>query len=115
MIRHGACPAGAGRRLEKDQDERDCAAQPPRHQTDPSLGGLGAGSSLYLWGDDEPAAAAVHQEPPAVPVEVASAVAGTVSERIEAVGTTLADQAVDVVPLTSGRIVEIGFAPGQVA
>ena len=33
-------------------------------------------------------------------------------ERIEAVGSTLARQAVDIVPLTSGRVAEIAFDPG---
>ena len=34
-------------------------------------------------------------------------------ERIEAVGTTLARQAVDIVALTSGRVAEIAFSAGR--
>lgn len=77
------------------------------------LGALGGGVALYALSRDEPAAAAVRQVAPAVPVQVATAVDGTISERIEAVGTTLARQAVDIVSLTSGRIAELRFAPGE--
>ncbi|MGH6920949.1 MAG: efflux RND transporter periplasmic adaptor subunit, partial [Geminicoccaceae bacterium] len=36
-----------------------------------------------------------------------------IRERIEAVGSTLARQAVDIVALSSGRVAEIAFTPGQ--
>jgi membrane fusion protein (multidrug efflux system) len=48
-----------------------------------------------------------------VGVEVAIAKKGPVRHQVEAVGSTLAHQAVDVVSLVSGRVVEIGFTPGQ--
>lgn len=60
-----------------------------------------------------PGAAADRGGPQAVPVEVADATLGEVAERVEAVGSTLARQAVDVVPLTSGRVASIEFRPGQ--
>jgi membrane fusion protein (multidrug efflux system) len=75
---------------------------------------LGAGGFLYHRSQaDGEAAAAVGRGPAAVPVAIAPAEAGTLRERIEAVGTTLARQAVDIVPLTSGRIAEIAFSPGE--
>jgi membrane fusion protein, multidrug efflux system len=74
---------------------------------------LGTGGFLYHRSQAEgEAEAAVGRGPNTVPVEVAAAVAGTMRERIEAVGTTLARQAVDIVPLTSGRVAEIAFTPG---
>jgi membrane fusion protein, multidrug efflux system len=74
---------------------------------------LGAGGFLYHRSQAEgEAEAAVGRGPNAVPVELAAAEAGTMRERIEAVGTTLARQAVDIVPLTSGRVAEIAFSPG---
>jgi membrane fusion protein, multidrug efflux system len=75
---------------------------------------LGAGGFLYHRSQaDGEAAAAVRRGPDAVPVEIAAAEAGTLRERIEAVGTTLARQAVDIVSLSSGRIAEIAFSPGE--
>jgi membrane fusion protein, multidrug efflux system len=75
---------------------------------------LGAGGFLYHRSQAEgEAEAAVGRGPGAVPVEIAAAEAGTLRERIEAVGTTLARQAVDIVALTSGRIAEIAFSPGE--
>jgi membrane fusion protein, multidrug efflux system len=75
--------------------------------------GLGAGGFLYHRSlTDGEAAAAVGRGSSAVPVEIEAAEAGTVRARIEAVGSTLARQAVDIVPLTSGRVVEIAFEPG---
>ncbi|HEX6143246.1 MAG TPA: efflux RND transporter periplasmic adaptor subunit [Geminicoccaceae bacterium] len=59
------------------------------------------------------AEAAVGGAARSVPVEVVRAEAGTVRERVEAVGTTLARQAVDIVPLTSGRLAALPFAPGE--
>jgi membrane fusion protein, multidrug efflux system len=75
--------------------------------------GLGAGGFLYHRSQaDGEAVAAVGRGPGEVPVAIVAARAGTLRERIEAVGTTLARQAVDIVPLTSGRIAEIAFSPG---
>jgi membrane fusion protein, multidrug efflux system len=75
---------------------------------------LGTSGFLYhrLQTDGE-AAAAVGRGPDVIPVELGAAEAGTIRERIEAVGTTLARQAVDIVALTSGRIAEIAFRPGE--
>ena len=72
---------------------------------------LVAGALLYDY-RSEPEAA-VQPGPDAVPVELARAQEGIVREHIEAVGTTLARQAVDVVSLASGRVVEIAFRPGE--
>ena len=47
-----------------------------------------------------------------VPVDLAGVARKTVERRVEAVGTTLAAQAVAVVPQASGRIVEMDFTPG---
>jgi membrane fusion protein, multidrug efflux system len=78
------------------------------------MAGLGAGGFLYHRSQAEgEAAAAVARGPDAVPVEITAAEAGTLRERIEAVGTTLARQAVDIVSLSSGRIAEIAFSPGE--
>jgi membrane fusion protein, multidrug efflux system len=78
------------------------------------MAALGAGGFAYhrLQTEGE-AEAAVGRGPDAIPVELAAAEAGTMRERIEAVGTTLASQAVDIVALTSGRIAEIAFRPGE--
>ena len=46
-------------------------------------------------------------------VEVDTVKKGTVRDRIEAVGTTLAIKAVNIVPLVSGRVEEINFIPGE--
>ena len=59
------------------------------------------------------AVAAVGRGPDAVPVEIATAAAGTMRDRIEAVGTTLARQAVDIVALSAGRVAEIDLQPGR--
>jgi membrane fusion protein, multidrug efflux system len=67
----------------------------------------------YQSAPEAGAEAAVGRGPEAVPVEITRAEAGTMRERIEAVGTTLARQAVDIVPLTSGRLVAIELRPGQ--
>jgi membrane fusion protein (multidrug efflux system) len=75
---------------------------------------LGAGGFFYHQSrPDGEAEAAVGREPDAVPVKIAAVEAGTLRERIEAVGSTLARQAVDIVPLTSGRIAVIAFSPGD--
>jgi membrane fusion protein, multidrug efflux system len=74
---------------------------------------LGAGGFVYHRSQtDGEAEAAVGRGPNAVPVELAVAEAGTMRERIEAVGSTLARQAVDIVALTSGRVAELAFSPG---
>ena len=78
------------------------------------MAALAAGGFFYHQSQaDGEAEAAVERGPDAVPVEIAAAEAGTLLERIEAVGTTLARQAVDIVPLTSGRVAEIAFRPGE--
>jgi len=46
-------------------------------------------------------------------VEMAAAEVRTLSETIEAVGTTRARQSIEIVPEASGRIEDINFAPGQ--
>jgi membrane fusion protein, multidrug efflux system len=75
---------------------------------------IAAGSFWHFQNASESVAeAAVRRGPAAVPVEVWPAEAGTVRERIEAVGTTLARQAVDIVALTSGRVIEFAISPGQ--
>jgi membrane fusion protein, multidrug efflux system len=74
---------------------------------------LGAGGFVYHRSQAEgEAAAAVGRGSSAVPVQLVAAEAGTMRERIEAVGSTLARQAVDIVPLTSGRVTEIAVDPG---
>jgi membrane fusion protein (multidrug efflux system) len=75
---------------------------------------VGGGAVTYHQQQiDGEAAAAVRRGASAVPVEVTSAELGTIRERIEAVGSTLARQAVDIVALSSGRVAEIAFRPGQ--
>ena len=75
---------------------------------------LAGGVLWHYWSEPESGAeAAVGRGPSAIPVRLARAEAGTVRERVEAVGSTLARQAVDIVPLTSGRIVELRFRPGE--
>ena len=46
-------------------------------------------------------------------VEVTRAELHTIRSRIEAVGSTKALQAIDIVPLSSGQVVSISFEPGQ--
>ncbi|MDP2621534.1 MAG: efflux RND transporter periplasmic adaptor subunit [Hyphomicrobiales bacterium] len=48
-----------------------------------------------------------------VPVELAKAELRSLERTVEAVGTTRARQAVEIVPLTSGRVVQIAFEPSQ--
>jgi membrane fusion protein (multidrug efflux system) len=75
---------------------------------------IGGGALTYhRYQTDGEAAAAVRRGSSAVPVEVVPAEAGTIRERIEAVGSSLARQAVDIVALSSGRVAEINFAPGE--
>jgi membrane fusion protein (multidrug efflux system) len=75
---------------------------------------VGGGAVTYhQYRIDGEAAAAVRRGAAAIPVEVTPAELGTIRERIEAVGSTLARQSVDIVALSSGRIAEIGFTPGE--
>ncbi len=75
---------------------------------------IGGGAVTYhRYQTDGEAEAAVHRGSSAVPVEVVAAEAGTIRERIEAVGSSLARQAVDIVALSSGRVAEINFTPGE--
>jgi membrane fusion protein (multidrug efflux system) len=75
---------------------------------------VAAGGFLYYRNMLEGGAeAALRRGPRAVLVEVAEVEAGVVRERIEAVGSTLARQAVDIVSLAAGRVLEIAFTPGQ--
>ena len=48
-----------------------------------------------------------------VAVEVAQAAERRLPRTVEAVGTTRARQSIEVVPLASGRVIEIAFTPGQ--
>jgi membrane fusion protein (multidrug efflux system) len=50
---------------------------------------------------------------PAVAVETAAAETRDLSSTVEAVGTSLARQSIEMVALASGRVREIGFEPGQ--
>ena len=75
---------------------------------------VGGGAVTYHRSQlDGEAAAAVNRGPSAIPVEVTAAESGMIRERIEAVGSTLARQAVDIVALSSGRVAEIAFTPGE--
>jgi membrane fusion protein (multidrug efflux system) len=48
-----------------------------------------------------------------VPVETVVVQAKRLADRVEAVGTTRARRAIDIVPLASGRLEELGFVPGS--
>lgn len=48
-----------------------------------------------------------------VPVEVGTAELRLLRRTVEAVGTTRARQSVEIVPLASGRVIEIAFEPGR--
>jgi len=77
----------------------------------------GAGGAYVFYDHLVAESAGSEGGPPAgrsVGVEVAAARLDLVRDRAEAVGTTLANQAIEIVPLASGRIVEILFEPGQV-
>jgi membrane fusion protein, multidrug efflux system len=50
---------------------------------------------------------------PAAAVETAAAEVRDLSSSVEAVGTSLARQSIEMVALASGRVKEIGFEPGQ--
>jgi membrane fusion protein (multidrug efflux system) len=51
--------------------------------------------------------------PAAIPVVLGTAELRETTRRVEAVGTTFSRRAIQVVALTSGRIVEVAFEPGQ--
>ena len=79
------------------------------------LAGLGVGGYEGYRRYVAPAetAAAAQSGPGEVTVEVARARTVTMRETVEAVGTTRASQSVEIVPLASGRIVELAIRPGQ--
>jgi membrane fusion protein (multidrug efflux system) len=78
------------------------------------LAALGGGVLFHYRSTPESGAeAAVQQGAQAILVELAEARHDVLRRRIEAVGTTLARQAVDIVPLTSGRVASIEFEPGE--
>jgi membrane fusion protein (multidrug efflux system) len=74
---------------------------------------IGGGAVTYHRYQADGEAAAAVRGARAIAVEVATAESGTVRERIEAVGSSLARQAVDIVALSSGRVAEIHFTPGE--
>ena len=47
------------------------------------------------------------------PVETEAVSPRRIEDRIEAVGTTLARRAIEIVPMAAGRVVEISFKPGE--
>lgn len=80
------------------------------------LGLVGAGFVAYEHFVEGQAATSDGQTPSAVagaPVRLSTATLGHSERRVEAVGSTNALRAVDIVPLASGRIVELTFEPGQ--
>ncbi|GEO80760.1 efflux RND transporter periplasmic adaptor subunit [Pararhodospirillum oryzae] len=73
------------------------------------------GGAIAAWrtlGPAGPAATPPGQGGP-TPVEIITAETRVIQERIEAVGTTRAHAAIDVRPLAGGRLVALGFAPGD--
>jgi membrane fusion protein (multidrug efflux system) len=75
--------------------------------------GLAGGAMLYFQHQSDSSESAVARKKRAVGVELVAAKLGPVRDRVEAVGSTLARQAINVVALVPGRIVEIAFEPGQ--
>jgi membrane fusion protein, multidrug efflux system len=76
----------------------------------------GAGGGFLLYNHLTAESAAPANGPPggrSVGVVVAAAELETVRDRAEAVGTTLASQAVEIVALASGRVIELAFEPGE--
>ncbi|MDQ2091338.1 efflux RND transporter periplasmic adaptor subunit [Marimonas arenosa] len=71
------------------------------------------GYRRYLAPEEAPAGQSGRRGAGPAVVELATAEMRTLSETIEAVGTTRARQSIDIVPEASGRIEEIAFAPGQ--
>ncbi|MCB1812338.1 MAG: efflux RND transporter periplasmic adaptor subunit [Candidatus Competibacteraceae bacterium] len=75
---------------------------------------LGTAAWYFEWYPGTAADASDQARPNrAVKVIAAQAVTGPVRMRIEAVGSTLARQSVDIVPLAAGRVAEILVTPGQ--
>src|SRR5690606_21475464 len=50
---------------------------------------------------------------PMIPVVLGTAELRQTSRRVEAVGTTFSRRAIQVVALTSGRVIEVAFEPGE--
>lgn len=75
-----------------------------------ALGGY-EGYRRYLAPPDEAAEGRARGRE--VAVEVAEASERRLPRTVEAVGTTRARQSIEVVPVTSGNVVEIAFTPGQ--
>jgi membrane fusion protein, multidrug efflux system len=73
----------------------------------------GSAVTYHQYRIDGEAVAAVRRGVSAVPVEVVTVDLGTIRERIEAVGSSLARQSVDIVALSSGRVAQIAFTPGE--
>ncbi|MEO1091522.1 MAG: efflux RND transporter periplasmic adaptor subunit [Pseudomonadota bacterium] len=73
-----------------------------------------AGAGYVGWTRYAPQATPADFRPPAIAVTVATVVSEPLSQRIEAVGTTRARQAIEVVAVASGRIQVINFEPGTV-
>jgi len=76
----------------------------------------GAGGGFLLYNHLTAESAAPANGPPggrSVGVVVAATELETVRDRAEAVGTTLASQAVEIVALASGRVTELAFEPGE--
>lgn len=74
-----------------------------------------AAGGFVLYGQltAEEASSGDQQGDRVVGVEVATARLEIVRSRAEAVGTTLANQAIEIVPLASGRIAELNFEAGE--
>ena len=80
------------------------------------LAGMAAGGyAAYQYYFESSNAAVVENGggPRRVSVEVAKAELRPIERRVEAVGTTRARQAVEIVPSAAGRVVEITFQPNQ--
>ena len=78
------------------------------------LGGAGAGGYMAYGSYVGPAEGEEETSGPrAVTVETAPAERRRLAETVEAVGTTRASRSVQIVPLASGRVVDVNFAPGQ--
>lgn len=76
---------------------------------------FGGGYVAYdrLVAGSGPAGSAETAAPAAIPVVLGTAELRETTRRVEAVGTTFSRRAIQVVALTSGRIVEVAFEPGQ--
>ncbi len=78
---------------------------------------LAAASAGYWYAssraDGNDTGATTRPKRPLAAVEIAAAQQTTLVQEVEAVGTTLARQAVDIKPAASGQVVEIDFSPGS--